>query len=252
MVDFKALILAMVYRKYSAHSVLSRMKTIEKVFGRRTSLEAELRRHEEEDAERERDRAELYGEEDVQAPSPAASSISTAPNTTSKKRKAAEDIERRAPVFQHWTHDAVRKKSCCKYCKKEYADSNSNTPLSKHKKKAHLNVLEGKSAKERVPDRCRKMDREAGCGVPTISKKAKREKDDKLTRLIVKCSLPFSMVDYKEFVEFVKALNPSYVVPSRNTLKSWLIDDFEKYKEGTFIFPSGAGSVMIVCEKRAT
>ncbi|GAV00735.1 hypothetical protein RvY_11539-1 [Ramazzottius varieornatus] len=75
------------------------------------------------------------------------------------------------------------------------------------------------------------MEGEAGCRIPTISKKAQREIDDKLKRLIGNCSLPFSMVDYKEFVEFVKALNPSYVVRSRNTLKSWLFDDFEKYKE---------------------
>ncbi|GAV04296.1 hypothetical protein RvY_14599 [Ramazzottius varieornatus] len=72
---------------------------------------------------------------------------------------------------------------------------------------------------------------EAGCGITTIRKKAHRGIDDKLKRLIVNCSLPFSMVDYKEFVEFVKALNHSYVVPSRNTLKSRLFDDIEKYKE---------------------
>ena len=190
------------------------------------SLDSQLRRDREQSEER---RLNIAGDDDevdhgIPPLSPSISSTSAASNSTSKKRKAVAEVERRSAVYKHWRHDPKTAHFYCNYCKKKYGDTNSSTPLNNHLMDAHRSIMEGVKEAERVP-KCFQPNLKDN-EIPKLTKKEQEEIDQKLKRLIINCNLPFFMVDYKEFVNFVRALNPSYEVPTRNTLKAWLFDDY--------------------------
>lgn len=54
--------------------------------------------------------------------------------------------------------------------------------------------------------------------------------DDRLNRWIIASSQAFPAVDLLKFRTFVEALNPSYNLCSRNTLKSRILADYDNLK----------------------
>nr|XP_023664605.1 uncharacterized protein LOC111842341 [Paramormyrops kingsleyae] len=58
-----------------------------------------------------------------------------------------------------------------------------------------------------------------------------KELDEALVDLIVKDSQPFSIVEDEGFRNFVKKLDPNYILPSRNTLKAMLKSRYRERKD---------------------
>ncbi|XP_041842078.1 zinc finger BED domain-containing protein RICESLEEPER 3-like isoform X2 [Melanotaenia boesemani] len=58
----------------------------------------------------------------------------------------------------------------------------------------------------------------------------KQELDEALINMLVKDSQPFSMVDDQGFKEFVGKLDPSYILPPRQTLKKMVGEKYEEEK----------------------
>lgn len=60
-----------------------------------------------------------------------------------------------------------------------------------------------------------------------INSKKRKELNQKLVRMIAQDMFPLSMVKYKGFSEYSKALDPNYVLPSCATLRNKLIPDLD-------------------------
>ena len=98
--------------------------------------------------------------------------------------------------------------------------------LAGHTRDEHRSRLEKECAK----DDNDKVPKSFLPNAAKLSRKEQEKIDDTLKRMITGCNLAFALVDHTEFRNFTQALNPLYVAPSRNTLKNWLMADFEKYK----------------------
>ncbi|GAV08656.1 hypothetical protein RvY_18318 [Ramazzottius varieornatus] len=185
---------------------------------------------------RERDDGEIADTDVLMDTVPAASpspSLSS-PTSTVRSKKSAKDVKHRAPVYKYWKHDERAKKFKCGFgnCRQTYADSNSSSVLSTHTRVViePTGKAEGKAANS-TSSQSAAVPKAFQPVVPKMSRKVQQALDDRLKRLITGGNLPFALVDYPEFIESARALNPLYEVPSRNTLKAWLVADFGKYKQ---------------------
>ena len=65
----------------------------------------------------------------------------------------------------------------------------------------------------------------------SMNEDKKKKLDMLLTTMVVATNSSFSIVDHPAFVAFVKALNPKYVVPCRQTVSGTLLDQLYEVGE---------------------
>ena len=203
---------------------------LEKMFGR-TSLRDEIRRDEDEARARAafRDENGEIDTETIAPPSPSPTLQSTTSTTPAVEETVHKEKKRRSWVYQHFTYNAVIKKNVCNYCRADYKVSCQTGTLMYHLNTQHKSQLEKQQVSQSTTV-FHNLFRERPSEVPKLSVAQEDNINDKLKQLITGCSLPFSLVDNDLFIAFAKSLNPSYSPPSRNTLKAWLIVDYEKHK----------------------
>ena len=194
----------------------------------RGNLQTQQRQDEREDQERAAFREE-NGEmdaDDLAPPSPSPTLASTTSTASVAGVTGRKEKKKRSPVYQHYNHDTVLKKYFCKYCRVEYKDNHQTTLLHHHYNTQH------KAQRERQQGTSgfQNLFRDRPSAVQKLPVAQEDNVNDKLKQLITGCSLPFALVDNELFVAFAKSLNPLYSPPSRNTLKAWLKEDYEKNK----------------------
>lgn len=196
---------------------------------RRTNLTAQTREDDREEADREAFRRENESDmDDNVPPSPSPSSVSAISDPLLNGTTQRPDSRKRSSAYQHFTLDTQAKKYRCNHCRTEYKDSNQTSTLLQHYNTRHKMHLEQQQSTTKA---FQDLFRDKQPGIPKLTIAHENNVNEKLKQLIVGCSLPFSLVDNSHFIAFVKALNPSYNPPTRNTLKSWLMTDYDKHKE---------------------
>ncbi|KAL0883411.1 hypothetical protein ABMA27_016796 [Loxostege sticticalis] len=133
-----------------------------------------------------------------------------------------------------------QEKATCNMCKAEYKNVNTTTNLINHLKRKHpvqyqekLNISES----EPEPSTSTKSDavpkKKQTTLLPVTSKTKlsgaeKRKLDKALLNLIIWDYQPLSIVEQKGFVEYSKALNANYELPSRKTLSANMLEEHYK------------------------
>ncbi|XP_068146076.1 zinc finger BED domain-containing protein 4-like [Drosophila tropicalis] len=116
-------------------------------------------------------------------------------------------------VWNHFDHLKNRMYAKCRYCTKEYRTSGNTSNLMDHLKRFHSLVLQDGKNEVKVD----KYFSSGECYNTTSTRKA--HIDECLARMVALDLQPFSIVEDVGFKDFVKALDPKYVLPSRRTLK---------------------------------
>lgn len=62
-----------------------------------------------------------------------------------------------------------------------------------------------------------------------------KERTNQLTKMVIKCCLPLSIIENEGFKEYLNILDPSFNIPSRITIRNNIIPNFVK-KGNIFIF----------------
>ena len=158
------------------------------------------------------------------SPSPTLTSSTSMPSPAGVTGQ--KDKKRRSPVYQHYNHNPVLKKFFCKYCRADYKDTHQTTLLHSHYNTQH----KAQNERQQGTSGFQTLFRERPVVIQKLPVAQEDNVNDKLKQLIIGCSLPFALVDNDPFIAFAKSLNPLYSLPSRNTLKTWLKEDYEKNK----------------------
>ncbi|XP_051962567.1 zinc finger BED domain-containing protein 4-like [Xyrauchen texanus] len=98
----------------------------------------------------------------------------------------------------------------CLLCSKELRYNNNTSSMLRHYRALHEN-------------------KETNQGGPGSGEK--KDVDESLVNMVIEDSQPFTIVEDKGFRKLVKALNPTYVLPTRQALKAMVEDKYKESKE---------------------
>lgn len=162
---------------------------------------------------------------------PSSPSGSSSLATTNQSDPAPKKDNQRSATSNVWAHYARKPvdgkmKSFCKYCSTVYGPTTSTATLNLHLKKHPDKV---KSSKPTLPD-CFKPRNLAEDRVRILSAEEQAVANEKLRRWVVVTTQSFSCVESKEFQDLIKCFGTSFEFCTRNTLKTGIIEDFERYK----------------------
>ncbi|KAL4291714.1 hypothetical protein GQ457_14G013270 [Hibiscus cannabinus] len=148
-------------------------------------------------------------------------------NPTTKKSVIDEYTGKRKRKSKWWTHFSVDEEdhtfASCKYCQKLIGckTKNGTTPLANHISRCKKYPPNLDKKQKMIDFESETLVKEDGI-VETISvpKLWKFDHDlcrKKLAKMLIVDELPFSFVEREGFIEFCKALNPLFKLPSRTT-----------------------------------
>ncbi|XP_075999197.1 E3 SUMO-protein ligase ZBED1-like [Genypterus blacodes] len=101
----------------------------------------------------------------------------------------------------------------CLLCHKELTYSNNTSSMIRHYRAIHENA------------------QSAGSGPDTSQNFRKKMVDDALLNMVIKDSQPFTIVEDVGFKELIHVLDPTYVLPTRQSLKAMVDKKYEEAKE---------------------
>ncbi|KAK8611917.1 hypothetical protein V6N13_131955 [Hibiscus sabdariffa] len=148
-------------------------------------------------------------------------------NPTTTKYAVDESTEKRKRRSKWWTHFSVDEDdptfASCKYCQKVIGckTKNGTTPLANHISSCKKYPPNLDKKQKMIDFESEALVKEDGI-VETVSvpKLWKFDHDlcrKKLAKMLVVDELPFAFVEREGFIEFCKALNPLFKLPSRTT-----------------------------------
>ena len=121
-------------------------------------------------------------------------------------------------------HQPIDGRAKCRYCRQTvYCKGNSTSALTRHAERKHQREYErivGKKKKKNAPGNKPKRSFK-------YSRNSERKKmlDKKMVRFIVKRLRPINIVEDPAFKDLIKALDPKYPKPHRNTVSDKLIPE---------------------------
>lgn len=119
------------------------------------------------------------------------------------------------------TADGQRK---CKYCAKKCSAKSFTSSLEYHVSHHHPEKLKEPDLKK---DNTAKLSTHPDFRPLSIAKYDGKKINDQLLKFFTTSSLPFIMADNPEVRDFVRMLNPSFNLPTRNTIESRILSRFE-------------------------
>jgi len=127
-------------------------------------------------------------------------------------------------------------KAICKYCKKALGGSSKNGTkhLRDHQRscpmKRYRNIAQDFAQKKLKVENSTDQKGKLSCGNPVYDEEEVRRE---LCNMVIMHEYPLAMVDHLGFRRYSKALNPTFKMISRNTLKKDIIKIFEYEKSKT-------------------
>ncbi|XP_058983790.1 E3 SUMO-protein ligase ZBED1-like [Musca domestica] len=139
---------------------------------------------------------------------------STIGGETNKSKRARHGF---SEVWNHFQKTTDKRNAKCQLCGKIYKTSGNTSNLLDHLKRSHPSY-------NQLPKPTKTIDNFFNNSVSYDTESArKKELDKALMSLIATDVQPFSVVEDTGFRDFVRCLDPRYVLPSRNTLKNVLM-----------------------------
>ncbi|XP_053714153.1 zinc finger BED domain-containing protein 4-like [Synchiropus splendidus] len=131
-----------------------------------------------------------------------------------------------SPVWEHFNLISANKVKC-RLCSKELRYNNNTSSMLRHYWALHET-------------------KETGSEQPSIDDRS--GVDDALVDMVILDSQPFSFVEDKGFKKLVAALNPGYVLPTRQALKAMVEKRYEELKEKAKVLVSTASAVSLTSD----
>ncbi|XP_017477134.1 PREDICTED: zinc finger BED domain-containing protein 1-like [Rhagoletis zephyria] len=139
-------------------------------------------------------------------------------------------------VWKYFNKSDDKKLAKCVKCAREYKTSGNTTNLRDHLKRMHPNIEKDEDEFSTTSSSCRTSSRSVSSFFKRAieydsSSQRKADIDVALASLIGEGMQPFNLVEDTSFRNFVKVLDPRYVLPSKNTLKNVFVKNMYDEKK---------------------